>query len=464
MKILVPDELHRTLKLELDEGRAQTAKEASRIASGYVLQIDAGEGLAESDTRQAMLLTAVNAASRAFLGGVRVRIIENGPARLRWALGLNLAESVEAFGGTVVDSLCDDHPTLVIGEVEEKPPGSIVLYATWEGWSGGVVQKESGRLPESMEFPLAGMLSAALGISEAFQHMRGHVVAGRRPVGLSLWNPNWDWRSPTAFGEPCNYLPSRLWLVGLGHLGQAYAWALGLLPYRDTSKVELMLQDYDKVVTANRSTGMLSTECAVNRRKTRVISGRMEELGFDTAITERWFDESTGRSADEPGVALVGVNGVAPRRILEKAGFDLVIDAGLGGKPQNYLDMLIHSFPSGLDAQAAWGPATASPESVPLDMPAYQEQRRLLKETTDWTDEEIKCGMLEVAGRSIGAAFVGCVAATIVVSEALRALVGGPRFQVLNLHLRNPQTVKAVDNERTGPPTNPGFVYARLNP
>ena len=174
------------------------------------------------------------------------------------------------------------------------------------------------------------MLSAALGLSEAFQHVRGYAVAGRRSAGISLWNPKADWRSQPGYGKPCSYLPSRLWLVGLGHLGQAYAWTLGLLPYVDTSKVTLMLQDYDNVVAANISTGMLSTGPSVSRPKTRVVSARMETLGFKTVMTERCFDNSTVRGVDEPGVALVGVDSVAPRRLLEKAGFDLVIDAGLG--------------------------------------------------------------------------------------------------------------------------------------
>ena len=80
MDILSRDELHRTVKLEMDEGRARTLDEAHEIVAGYVLQIDVGGGVSESETRQAMLVTAVNAASRAFLGGVRVRLHENGPS------------------------------------------------------------------------------------------------------------------------------------------------------------------------------------------------------------------------------------------------------------------------------------------------------------------------------------------------------------------------------------------------
>ena len=37
--------------------------------------------------------------------------------------------------------------------------------------------------------------------------------------------------NPDAIGPSLVYLPSGLWLLGLGHLGQANAWALGCLPY-----------------------------------------------------------------------------------------------------------------------------------------------------------------------------------------------------------------------------------------
>ena len=53
----------------------------------YVLQVEVGIGVSESETRQAMLLTAVNVASRAFLGGVRVLLHENGQLSVGWAKG-----------------------------------------------------------------------------------------------------------------------------------------------------------------------------------------------------------------------------------------------------------------------------------------------------------------------------------------------------------------------------------------
>lgn len=461
MNTLSPDHLHRTIKLELDEGRAQTIDEAREIVSQYVLQIEVGNGIIESETRQAMLLTAVNAARRAFIGGVRVCLHNDGPMSVRWVEKLNIAASVETFGGEIVESLDCKHPTLVIGNVAEQPPGSIVLYATWEGWSGGIVEEQESRLSESSEFPLAGMLAAAFGASEAFQHVRGSAVAGRRSTGLSLWKPQCDWRGEFAHGEPCRYLPERLWLVGLGHLGQAYAWALGLLPYADHAAVDIMLQDDDTIVDANKSTGMLSDDSSICQKKTRVVAARLEALGFRTAITERLFDCATCRSGDEPGAALVGVDDPAPRQLLEEAGFDLVIDAGLGGGSQNYLDILMHSFPSGIEAATAWPKRSEAFTSSLVGQPAYLDLQQRLSKTTELTDGEIKCGIIEVAGQSVGAAFVGCVAATLVLSEVLRFLAGGPRFEVLSLSLRSPHKPQVASNTHQGAPVNPGFVPAR---
>ncbi len=462
MNGLSADELHRTAKIELDEGRARTIDEAYQIVSGYVLQIDVGGDVLESATRQAMLLTAVNAARRAFLGGVRVRLSDDGPMMARWAEGRGLAESVRAFGGTIVEALGDGHPTLVIGNVIEHPAGSIVLYATWQGWSAGVVEDPEGRLPESLEFPLAGVLAAALGVSEAFQHLRGFLFAGRRPVGLSLWDPGDNWRSESSQGVPCRYLPSRFWLIGLGHLGQAYAWALGLLPYANPAAVELMLQEYDIVVKANQSTGMLSDAASIGKRKSRLVASRLEALGFTNSITERPFGSETRRSGDEPGVALVGVDDPGPRRMLEKAGFDLIVDAGLGGRPHNYLDMLMHSFPSGIEAATAWPEQGRSLADAPVGQPVYRDLSQRLPRTEGLNGGDIECGLVEVAGRSVGAAFVGCVAATLVLSEALRLIAGGPRFEVLSLSLRSPGRVEAVRNSREPPEVNPGFVAACL--
>ena len=461
MDAISPGALHRTVKLEMDDGRAATFAEAEEIAKRYVLGIDAGAAVARSETHQAALLTAVNAGARAFPGGVLVRLAEDAPAISPWGEGELLSAAGGRFGGVIAERLRPGAPALLIGADAAAPETDIALYATWQGWAGGVIDDPRNRLPETEGFPLAGALAGALGVSEAFQHARGHAPAGRRPAGLSLWRPEIDWRAEDARGRRCDYLPDRLWLVGLGHLGQAYSWMLGLLPYERPADVSLVLQDYDRVEEANRSTGMLSAAAAAGRKKTRVVAERLERLGFGTAVTERAFDGSTRRADSEPGVALAGLDSPAPRRLLEAAGFGLAVDAGLGGQARNYLDILVHAFPSGIEAADAW-PAAPAPPPPPAERPAYRDLARQLAETTDLTDGEIECGVIDLAGRSAGAAFVGCAAAALVVSEVLRALAGGPRYQVLGWSLRSPQAVQAAANERAAAaPPNPGFVRAR---
>ena len=200
------------------------------------------------------------------------------------------------------------------------------------------------------------------------------------------------------------------------------------------------------------------------RGKTRVVAARLEALGFNTAITERQFTSATQRSVDEPGVALVGVDDPTPRRLLEGAGFDLVVDAGLGGGPKSYLDILVHSFPSGVTAATAWPERFVPSASSVVDQPAYQDLHQQVSRTTDLTDGEIRCGIIEVAGTSAGAAFVGCVAATFVLSEVLRTLVGGARFEVLGVSLRSPHMPQVSKNTLERAPTNSGFVRARRLP
>ena len=65
-----------------------------------------------------------------------------------------------------------------------------------------------------------------------------------------------------------------------------------------------------------------------------------------------------------------------------------------------------------------------------------------------------------IAGRTVGAAFVGAAASALVLAEELRALHDGPRFEVVSWSLRSPEHIEAVVNPAPGPNTNPGYVTA----
>lgn len=453
MSLLSPDNLHRTAKQLLDSGRAVSLADAQRMLEQLVLQVDVGGNIDAAG--KAALLTVVNAGSRAFLGGVHVRLEQDPMLVEGYGRAKPLSSAITGFGGRIVEQLHEEHPTIVVGQPTQRPVGDVILHVTWHGWSGGVVEDEAARLGgEAMS--LAGVIAGALAVSECFQHCVGSCVAGRREVGLSLWRPDLDWRASGADGPRLEWLPSRLWLLGLGHLGQGYAWSLGMLPYPTTSEVSVSLMDMDSFVEANLSTGLLARDRDLGRRKTRVVSDWLEELGLHTAIVERRFDEDTFPKGDEPRVALAGFDGALPRQLLGGR-FERVVDVGLGSGSSDYLDILMHTFPSPLDPETEFAEGTRSARVLPR---VYQaEIERLVSEGME--RGEAACGMTLVEGVSVAAAFVGATAGALAVADLLRSLHGGQEYSVISLDLRTPISCTAVVNAAPDRQTGMGFVEVR---
>ena len=447
------DHLHRTAKLLLDTDQASTPAEATHQLERFRLQVVTDNSIAGDLAAQAALLTATNAGMRALLGGVHVQIADDPVLHLPWAHGLRLSDAVTRLGGHVVDVLDPTVPTFVIGDA--RPVRSdIVMHGAWHGWSGGVIQSPASHsTPAAM--PLAGVVAGALAVAETFQHHLGSARAARRETGLSLWRPDLAWDHPDAIGPSLMFLPSGLWLLGLGHLGQANAWALGCLPYPADGPL-VMLVDDDHVVEANLATGLLLTEHdAINRRpKTRVVASRLEQLGFRAAIVERRYDQHTQPSGREPTIALAGFDQPAPRRLLGGC-FDLAIDVGLGAGPIDYLDIAIHRFPSALTPEQAFPARTRPPRPLGATYEAEIQRRT----SAGVAEGDVRCGMVEIAGATVGAAFVGATAGALAVSDLLRELHGGTNYTVISVDLRSPHCCAAVPDSSAGPEI-PGFLLA----
>ena len=457
--VISSDDLGRTLKLELDESRAATTEEAQRLAATYRIGVRLGEGFWTNRAATAAALTTINCAVRAFRGGVFVAADDDAVIAYGWGLGKRLSAVVAGYGATMVDHLPDDLPFVVsINEprsTDQTSKGPTILYATWDGWAGGVVAEPGHRRNEDDGQPLAGVLAGALAVSEAFQSIRGFAIAGRRPVGLSLWRPDLSWLDPLGHGPALDVLPEKIWLLGLGHLGQAYAWSLGWLPYPSRALM-VGLVDPQYIVKANVDTGLLAALEHVEKRKTRIVADRLEALGMRTLLVERSFDANFRRGPSEPALAFAGFDSPEPRRHLEAAGFMRIVDAGLGGGPQ-YLEMLLHAFPSELRSATAFPQAERSDAEALLDRPAYVAEIAR-READGLTNEAARCGVVEIAGRTVGAAFVGAAASALVLAEELRALHDGSRFEVVSWSLRSPEHIQTVVNPAPGPDTNPGYV------
>jgi hypothetical protein len=455
------DQIHRTAKILIDAGKASTPDEARRFLETLVLQVAVGPEIEHDRAAQAALATIVNAGHRAFLGGVHVRLDANPYLTTGWGAGLTASETVTKYGGQVAPQLAADRPTLMLGRPAETP-GGTVLYLTWHGWAAGVVQSGENRL-DGEGSALAGVAAGGLGVSEAFQRELGAVLPGRRDVGISLWRPDLDWRHPDAAGPTMTYLPARLWLLGLGHLGQAYAWTLGMLPYARPGEAELGLVDFDRVVEGNAATQLLALPSDAGRRKTRVVAAALERRGFETRLVERAYDEHFHPDAHadparcEPDIALAGFDDITPRKVLGEAGFAHIIDAGLGSGPVEYLDMVLHSFPAAQDPSAAFAGNVASARSLPE---AYEDE--ILRRAETGEDETAaRCGMVDIAGVTVGASFVGTFASTLVIADILRLLHVGMSYSVISVDLRNPSGLQAVPNSAPGEYSAPAYTLAR---
>ncbi|OYX47055.1 MAG: hypothetical protein B7Y90_13890 [Alphaproteobacteria bacterium 32-64-14] len=445
IKDIHPDTLNRAVKMAIDSGEAATIEDAYRLFAQYRLSVSLSAEAARSPAHQVALLTIVNAGRRAFLGGVHVW------GDLEAALAINLPgatlrDAVLAHGGQPANAAPEAGPVILLGE-HGPVASSLALQATFSGLACGVFPAGEGeRLPEETSAILPAILAGALAMSELFQNVRGNPMAGLREVGLSLWDPAADWRSANNPGT--YFIPDRLWILGLGHLGQALVWILGLLPFEDPAAIQLTLQDFDQLTLANDSTSVLTTAALVGDRKTRATAAWAEARGFRTRLVERRFSGDVRLQEDDPRVAFCGVDNAAARAALEDAGFDLVVEAGLGGGPKEYLAMRLHTFPATRTARSIWTTGGEADDAA-LSASAYRDlEARGLD----------KCGLVELATRTVGAPFVGLVAASLALGEMIRRLGGKPGIEVFDLTLRDTTLRRIVATTTNLQAINPGFV------
>lgn len=447
------DRMHRLAKRAMDNGRAQSLEEAEALLHGYRIGVVIDDDVVGDRDFQNALLTVIALGRRVFLGGVCVSGALDVPLLSPLLLGASLAEAVVAAGGEIGAAPGAGVAMVRIGKTQAERTFGFCIRLVFAGWRGGIVPDHAEGIDDAAGPPmaLAPMLAAALAVNECFLFLSGDMPsAGRRSVGLNLWDlADKDWFAASQSDPRLRYLPARLWLIGLGHLGQAYLWGLGLLPYGQPGGLHLHLQDNDEITPSTESTSILSDAGMVGLKKSRAMASWAERRGYETTITERLFDENTRRRQDEPAIALCGLDNGKGRRALDAAGFSFVAEAGLGRGHADFRSILVHTLPGTTSSLKLWAEADTPPGGG-TDAPAY---RKLLDEGS--LD---RCGATLLAGKAVGAPFVGAIAATIVLSEVLRLLHGGPVNRLVDLNSIDPAH-RVVGPQKTDFSTiNPGFV------
>lgn len=424
---MLAESFHRLTKVLLDSGEAATIEDAVRSFRNYGVRIVLGRSVADDPMAQVIALTAINSASRSFLGNVDVVGSPNMRLLVRGFERTSLGDFLSWLGieGKSIEPQAA-WPTIVVGDTELEQPGNGVLHPWADGWRYGLGQPqvECGGF-----FPPAGVAAAGLAVSEAFSMLRGdNRYAGRRSVTLSLW-----FASPVENGqdEPsCITSAPAVWLVGLGHLGQAYAWTLGFMAPHEGAVV--FCQDVDRVTESTVSTSLLSTKADMRRSKARLTASWLEARGYETMLVERRFDEYQRVGLGEPQVACFGVDNASARRVIEGAGFRLAADAGLGAGYRDFRAIRVRTFPGPSEASAIWANS-----DVPGGIESAPAYKALLAAGAD------PCGVTTLATRAVGAPFVGCVAAAHTIAEVMRNQLGFSTHGYLDLNLRTPQAIEA---------------------
>ncbi|HYM01003.1 MAG TPA: hypothetical protein VEZ90_18740, partial [Blastocatellia bacterium] len=306
-------------------------------------------------------------------------------------------------------------------------PVPDALTVVCSGWRGGVTPAEMPlALSSPQDFALGGIAAGALGVAHGFLRVSGlgcHALP--QPHGISLWRPDLPWTVADADGPLLELLPKSLWMLGLGHLGQGYLWSLGLLPYVAPEEATFLLQDFDRAVNGNRVSGLLCEANNVGKPKTRMCASWLEDRGFQIVITERPFDSNTKRSGSEPFVACCGFDSAEPRRLLEGAGFDYIIECALGDDTASFDRVILHTFPD----------ATRKPQEIWVEHSQQQPEVNIIEAFKTEGD----CGILAetLARKAVSSSFVGAFAGAMLTGELLRALHGGVRCELIQMHLRH---------------------------
>lgn len=421
------DSLHRLEKMLADSGEAGSFAEAEKIFSKYGVRIVIGDDVANDPVAHVIALTAINCAARSFKGNVQIEAPKDMELAAPGFINVTLETFLSWLSIKPVESEHSKNwPMIAIGKKFITEPLGDVIRPWADGWDFGLGPGVSTRL-----FAPAAVAAAALAVSEAFSILRNdNPYAGKRAIKQSLWSIDQALSSQPPVDSI--RLPG-CWLVGLGHLGQAYAWTMGFM--QPANDAMIYLQDIDFITKSTLSTSMLSIHADIDTKKTRKVAHWLEARGYQVSLIERRFDEHQRIRTEEPSTALFGVDNPAARRVLEKAGYRYVIDAGLGSGYKDFRAIRIRTFPGPSSAALLW--ASSEVVSDNLAAPAYQN---LLKTGAQ------QCGVTTLSSRAVGAPFVGCFASAYVLAELIRKQIIGSSHACIDINLKSPQKLEAISN------------------
>ena len=396
-----------------------------------------GDDQARTPAGQAAALTALAAAYKCF---GRVSLATNAEAASLISpllIGPTIADATRTLGGAVGRNIPTDATHLVrIGAGPEWAGWRVDCW--WDRWLAGTRTNSSAYMGDS-RLSLSGVFAGALSVRQIFASARIGPSHHARDISISLWEP-WTVAGSTSRGPTRFTATNALWLVGLGHLGQAFVWNLLMLPYRESR--HMVLQDDQRVGEENRATSLLVLpRQKIGERKVRLTSAWLECSGWETALIERRHRGELRPTADDPPFLLSGLDDLAPRKLLAEAGFDFTVDAGIGHGPGDFEGIQVRIIPNGGSVEGLWN---ASENGTSKD-------RLLAGKAYLSLEREIgACGTFTIANASIAVPFVGAAAGALTIAQVMRLASMQSGGALIQMELAAPEMV--IDGGQSATP------------
>lgn len=398
------ESLNRTVKVALDDGTAASVEEATQLFRSFDLQFVVGPDVQHSPTLQAALVTLLNAGPRTFLGDISVTGELDFSVSIGWWRGKALRDVAESFGVVCTPSpQC--HPSLLIGDcigTRIAHDFQLRLRLTAQGFALSPDDLADASASTSIA---SGVAAAGAALNECFQFLYfRRAWAGKREIEFAL--PDGRQSSERS--------PKSIWVVGLGHVGQAFLWCAGLHAAPGLPMPMLRVQDFERVTASSLSTGLLTSSTDVGLFKAAVAAREMSKLGARCAVALDRADPALPPPTDSD-LCIVAVDSFSFRRRLDQLRGLRIVEGGVGDNTSGFTQIQLHALPGRRAAADIWcGADPAATRRISIASRAYQN---LIRQSGD------ECGTTQLAGRSVATPFVGAFLGAVMYSIALRGLL-----------------------------------------